>query len=70
MLRLDDGRLRATPAFWTRWQAIGAGSACAHTPVHAMGYCLGGTLLGIAAAALARTKGVKGARTLATASRP
>ena len=40
-------------------QAIGALGG-AHTPVHAMGYCLGGTLLSIAAAAIARTKGVKG----------
>ena len=44
-------------------QAIGA-LGDAHTPVHAMGYCLGGTLLSIAAAAIARTKGVKGERRL------
>ena len=37
-------------------EAVGQASGT-DTPVHAMGYCLGGTLLSIAAAALARTGG-------------
>ncbi|MHB1247969.1 MAG: PHA/PHB synthase family protein [Polaromonas sp.] len=44
-------------------QAI-AGQSSKEVPVHAMGYCLGGTLLAIVAAALARKGGVAGKRQL------
>ena len=46
-------------------QAI-AGQTGKDVPVHAVGYCLGGTLLAIAVAALARKGGVAGKRQLPT----